>query len=212
MAGYFMEIHAKISIDLKGLKKFREDVNAQLNGQIGPVHSALKLWAVRYRSFAQIRFDLYSKGGGDWQQLALSTIKKRRQGTVSNVKKLRQIRQNQAPKYAGAVSTGGVYSILRDTGLLFGALDPIFQGAPGAIQDEIPFGIRVGYGGPQRYTIGNKQSTATIADIAEFHQLGNLPKLPQRKIIVDPPQDLINEMAEDMTKALLQVALQNGGH
>lgn len=201
-----MEFSSHVKISLKGLHKFKAEVNAQIHGEPGPVQSAIKLWAVRYRSFAQIRFDLYSKGGGDWQQLALSTIKKRRHGTKSNVLKLREIYKSKAKSDPSTISASGGIAILRDTGLLFGALNPIFQSAPGAIEEIIPFGVRVGYGGPQRYVQGVKQSIATIADIAEFHQLGNPPKLPKREIIVEPPDQVLEQMANDMTKALAKVA------
>jgi hypothetical protein len=95
---------------------------------------------------------------------------------------------------------------LRDTGLLFAALSPIFAGAPGALQEFIKFGIRVGYGGPQKHSLGQTTSMATIADIASFHQNGFGTKLPQREIIVNPPPDVIQDMADDMTKALNKVA------
>lgn len=199
----FMEFTSEVKLDLKGLESFGTAVNAQLNGQPGPVQSAIKLWAVRYRSFAQIRFDLYSRGGGDWKQLAASTIKQRRRGTKSNTLKLRAIYAQKQKADPASVSMGGVISILRDTGLLFNALNPVFNGAPGAIEDQIPFGVRVGYGGPQRH---DNDKYATIADIASYHQEGNLPRMPSRKIIVDPPEDLLHVMAEDMQKAMVEVA------
>ena len=204
-----MQVSAAVNIILVNLEKFGKDIQAQLNGADGPVQDAIQLWAVRYRSWSQLRFDLYSRGGGDWQKLALSTIKRRRHGTKSNVLKLRQILAAK-PEQANSPqpSMGDGVSILRDTGLLFAALAPIFAGAPGALQETIHFGIRVGYGGPQRHIKGGKQARATIADIASFHQNGNLPRLPQREIIVDPPEELLETMADDMTKALNKLATQ----
>lgn len=204
-----MYISAVVNIKLEGLEHFKQAIAQQLSGTAGPVHDAVRLWAVRYRSFAQLRFDLYSKGGGDWQKLAVSTIKKRRQGTKSNLVKLRQIQaltSNPQKKDAQSNSNGGNVSILRDTGLLFAALTPVFAGAPGAIEENIQFGIRVGYGGPQRHAIGDKNSTVTIADIASFHQNGFMPRLPKRQIIVPPTQMLLSSMADDMTKALVKLA------
>lgn len=178
---------ADIHINLKGLDRFKKSVNDQLNGKAGPIANCIKLWAVRYRSFAQLRFDLYSRGGGDWAHLAVSTMKKRRKGT----------RKQSIVKFA----------ILRDTGTLFTALTPLFIGSPGAIETKIPFGVRVGYGGPQRYTQeSGKGSRATIADIASFHQAGVVPRLPKREIIVPPTRELMNTMADDMTKALHDAA------
>lgn len=202
-----MEVTSSVNINLKGLERFKQQVEAQLNGAEGPIRKALKLWAVRYRSWCQQRFDLYSKGGGDWQKLALSTIKRRRQGTKSNITKLKQLLAAKPQKDSQSVSGGGQYSILRDTGLLFGALSPVFNNAPGSLEETIPFGVRVGYGGPERHNVAcETKSMATIADIAKFHQNGAIPKLPQRIIIADAPDYLKATMAEDMTKALAELA------
>jgi len=189
-----MLIKSTVTIKLEGLEHFQTAVTQQLNGYNGPIRRVLKLWAVRYRSFAQQRFALYAKGGGDWQQLAASTLKKRRVGKQSNVQKLRNIYSKSSINIQGVKP-----AILWDTGVLFAVLTPVFVGSPGAIEDDIPNGVRVGYGGPQKYT---KRGSATIADIASFHQNGNLPRLPQRKIIVDPPSTLITTMTNDMQEAM----------
>lgn len=173
-----------VEINLKGLEQFEAAIDAQLNGSAGPMANCLGLWAVRYRSFAQLRFDTYSRGGGDWQVLAVSTMKKRRQGKGRILK----------------------FAILRDTNTLFTALNPTFINSPGAIEDRIPYGVLVGYGGLQRYSDSSgKVSRATIADIANFHQSGFLPRLPKREIIVDPPAELIQVMANDAEKAMQSV-------
>jgi hypothetical protein len=190
-----MHIESKVHVDLLSLNKFKDEIPRQLNGGTGPVADALKLWAVRYRSFAQARFDIYSRGGGDWRALSAATIKKRRKGTKSNVLKLKELRSKKAD------STVIQPTILRDTGLLFNALAPVFAEAPGAIEENIKFGVRVGYGGPQRHFLSGSKEIATIADIASFHQVGS-SKLPQRKIIVDPPPYILSQMADDMVKAL----------
>lgn len=206
-----MFISATVTVNLAKLYKFRADIAKQLEGGYGPINDALKLWAVRYRSFAQQRFDLYSKGGGDWQELNEKTIERRRKGTATNRAKLKEIWNAKvslhAPKDSQANSAGGQPSILRDAGLLFNALAPAFVGAPGAIQQRIKFGIRVGYGGPQRHAVdATSKGMATIADIASFHQKGNLPHLPQRQIIVDPPLPVIEKMALDMQRAIEKMA------
>lgn len=191
-----------VVVNLSGLNRFQRNVIAQSTGSPGPVHDAYKLWAVRYRSFAQMRFDAYSKGGGDWQKLAASTLKKRRKGKESNVKKLREIWKNNSNISRNPdITEGSMYSMLRDTGLLFSALTPVFVNSPGAIEEFVAFGVRVGYGGQHRHSDGPSKGTATIADIASFHQIGNPPNLPQRKIIVSPTDSVKSEMAEDMEKA-----------
>jgi len=95
----------------------------------------------------------------------------------------------------------GSFSILRDVGLLYDVLAPTFSGAPGQLQEDIPFGVRVGFGGPARHPDG----TATIADIASFHQIGG-PHLPQRKIIVPPDEPTQKVMAGAMDTALKTIA------
>lgn len=68
-----------VTFDLKGLKAFRESVGNQLNSrQNGVITTVLRQWAARYRAFIQMRFDTYSKGGGNWAALADSTISRRR--------------------------------------------------------------------------------------------------------------------------------------
>ena len=161
-------------------KAFQSDLRSAGNG---PIRKALKQWGARYRSFAQERFDQYSKGGGDWPPLSLFTILGRRKGPRKRKKETKK----PIVKHA----------ILRDTGTLFAALAPTFSNKPGAVEEQIPFGIRVGYGGPIRHGKG----AATIAEIAAAHQTGG-PKLPQRKIIVDPQGNVIAAMTADMQRAI----------
>ena len=97
-------------------------------------------------------------------------------------------------------SMSGV-SILRDKGLLFNVTAPDFTGGPGQLQEDILFGVRVGYGGQHLHPDG----TATIADIAGFHQEGG-PRLPQRKIVVEPDGPALRRMAEVMDAALARIA------
>jgi hypothetical protein len=82
---------------------------------------------------------------------------------------------------------------------MFAALDVKFVGNPGAVQTNIPFGIRVGYGGFGSYPDGAK-----IADIAFFHQIG-AGFLPVRKTIVNPDNATLKAMRGDMERALLKL-------
>ncbi len=173
-----MKVEAHVKVDLKPLDRFALDIRKGLTMGSGRILKALKQWAERYRSFAQERFHKYSKGGGDWPDLAPST-KRRRRGSRRG--------------HEGA----RVFAILRDTNTLFAALDPVFVGEPGALEEKISYGIRVGYGGPMRHPKGK----ATIFDIARFHQEGS-GTVPQREIIVDPNQSTIKAMAEDMLRAV----------
>lgn len=176
-----MSITTTIKVDLSGLKEFKKllDQDLRAGGQKtggSPISNAFKQWAVRYRSFLQERFAMYSRGGGNWPPLKPSTVRRRKKKSTT---------------------------ILRDTGTLFNALTPEFTGKPGALEERIPYGIRVGYGGPGRYT-KKYGGTATIADIASFHQVG-AGYLPKREIIVPPSDHVLGLMAEDMNRAIAKM-------
>jgi len=159
-----------VKINLDGLRRFRSLLDRDLRGSSnGPIRAAFRQWAARFRSFVQERF--VAKGGGDWLPLSPETLARRRGGGVDA-------------------------AILRDTDTLFMAMTPAF-GRPGGIQEDVSYGITVGYGGPARHPKGK----ATIADIAHFHQSvgGNLPV---RKIIVPPNQHVQDQMAADMERAI----------
>ncbi len=181
-----------VKVNLEPLRRFAATVERDLRrGGNGPVRNAVRQWAVRFRSFLQERFDRLSKsGGGEWAPLKASTKRRRRKGKGRTVKARGKTR----------TFAQGTVSILRDTGTLFGALHPQFTHKPGQLQQDIPMGVRVGYGGPAKHPGGK----ASIADIAHFHQVGNLPHLPARPIIVDPDQHTVNQMARDMERALIQ--------
>lgn len=164
-----------VTVDLEDLKRFKRDIDTQLNGAPGPVYDAVTRWAFRYRAFAQDRFDQYSKGAGDWPAHAESTLRARRKGKGQ-----------------------GTPALLRDLGLLFAVLNPVFTGQPGALEERIEFGIRVGFGGNARHGDGGE---ATIADIASFHQTG-AGVVPVREIIVSPVDSVRDDMASDMEDAI----------
>ncbi len=185
-----------VVVNLKPLIRFRELVSQDLRGAgRGPIRAAIRQWAARYRAFAQERFDRASKGGGEWERLSPATLAARRRKSGG---KLRTKAGRRRRFRTGASSTlGNRPAILRDTGVLMAALAEHFTNKPGAIQDDIPFGVRVGYGGSEKHPSGG----ATIADIASFHQSGG-GSLPKREIIVDPPQHVTDLMAGDMERAL----------
>lgn len=185
-----MQPNAVVKIDLKGLEQYQALLNADLrHSGNGPVRDAMHQWAARYRAFLQERFDKASKGGGDWKPLAESTQRRRRKA-----------RKGHASRKSGG-SAARVFAILRDTGTLFAALTPAFASKPGQLQEDIPFGVRVGYGGPA----GHPGSAATIADIAHFHQIG-AGHLPVREIIIPPDDQVKAAMAADMQAALIKLA------
>lgn len=211
-----------VRIELDPLEKFKSELQQGLAdpGAANEVRGAVKKWVMRYRSFAQKRFDQYSKGGGDWPPLAKATKLARARRTVDRaVAYARHLTEEEAQrrirrakrryqKEAAKINSGeGTYAILKDYGLLFAALSPTFREAPGALEHHVPFGVEVGYGGPARHPDpdGKSKNPPTIADIAAFHQSGG-PHLPRREIIVTPPQGVVNQMAGDMDLALQRVA------
>lgn len=182
------------------------------------LETMLKQWAVRYRAFTQARFDRFSKGGGNWPALKRSTLLAKARRTMARAREQNRVasgsetdsQREKRLKRAGAtyrrekkrIDAGTAKAtILRDTGILFAALQPVFVNAPGQLQERIDHGIRVGFGGPGRHPEGGP----TIADIAAFHDAGG-GNLPQREIIVDPDQATIDGMRSDAERALAKLA------
>lgn len=199
-----MEITATVSVDLSSLKKFGVSIDAQLHHrEQGHITKAFKQWAARYRSFVQERYDRFSKGGGNWAPLSWRTLLARRKGKGRkkfNLVKARRdkatgAKRGQLERFAASMIKA---SILRDLGILYTVLSPTFKSSPGAIEDNIPFGVSVGYGGPHKHAGGGK---ATIADIAMFHQIG-AGNLPVRQIIVPPAISVLSQMTGDMDRAI----------
>jgi hypothetical protein len=76
-------------------------------------------------------------------------------------------------------------AILIDTATMIAGVNPVLDTGKGALEKDIPGGIRVGYGGPAPHPGGGK-GPKTIADIASYHHEGNA-HLPKRQVIVDVP-------------------------
>ncbi len=161
-----------VVVNLAPLNGFVQRIQDGLRtpGGKGKIRRMFKLWAARYRADMQDRFDRFSKGGGDWAPLK----HKRKRGA-----------KNRA-------------SILRDTGILFSVLNPTFRGQPGAVEDGIPFGVEVGFGGPRTYPSGKGP---TVADIAFWHHTG-AGRLPKRTILVEPSRQVVAGMVKDAEKTL----------
>lgn len=195
-----MAVRLTVTTDLTRLRRVRKIVADEIlrADPAGPLRKVFKQWAARARSFLQERFDDYSKGGGDWLPLAQSTIEGRRGGTSKN-KKRSSLARLKGGGLGRAMRKGSpvVVSILRDKGQLFAALSPAFVGAPGAVEEDVPFGVRIGFGGSAKH----EDSDVTIADIASFHQEGGA-RLPQRMLIVPPSESVQEMMAGDLRRAL----------
>lgn len=165
--------YTNVKVDLKKLEQFKKvvDDDLRLKGN-GPVRKALKQWGFRYRVFLKDRYITFSRGGGNWEPLKQSTINRRRKKSSS---------------------------ILVDTGTLIGAFEPEFQAKPGQLNDDIPFGVRVGAGGK-----GQPHPEAkgiTIHELFEIHHFGR-GNVPAREIIVPPSEATIQGMRGDMQRAI----------
>ena len=169
-------IEVTVDVDLAPLKRFKSTLDRDLRGNgSGPIRAALRQWGARFRSFVQEHFVKMSRGG--WKKLK----RPRRRGKADSA------------------------AVLRDTGTLFNALTPVFSSKPGALQKDIPFGVRVGYGGPAKHPKGG----ASVFDIARFHQTGAGP-LEKREIIVGPDEPTVTQMAADMQRGIDRMLSQTG--
>lgn len=132
----------------------------------GQVERGWKEVALVYRSFILRRFRNYSRGGGDWPALSSATIRAK-----------------------------GSSVILIDTGLMIAAINPVFSGVPGQLEElhSDRLGITVGF----KQDSHSQSSNITIADIAAIHHLG-LGRVPPRQIIVEPDTTTMKQMARAM--------------
>lgn len=175
-------VDGTVHIDLSPLRAYRTALEADLRKRAnGPVRKCFKQWAARYRAFLRERFSTYSRGGGNWKTLAFSTVERRRKGKGS------------------ARFALGSTAILIDKGIMFAALDPVFKGKPGQLEEQIDFGIRVGFGGRGQHGA----EAFAVADLATWHDQGM--GVPQRKIIVPPDAKTMSAMAGDMERANAQL-------
>jgi hypothetical protein len=168
-----------------------QNLRRALESGDGHVAQAYKDWAFIVRVFEHSHFIKSSRGGGDWPPLKPGTIAGRRHGKGGNFKR------GSKALAAARASGGGQVSILWDVGTLITALDPVFQGAPGAIEEPEANGITIGFGGPSMHP----DSNVTIADIAMFHDQG-MGRNPVRKILIEPDGNTIARMREVMLTAL----------
>lgn len=128
-----------------------------------------RLWGTRYLSDTRRRFQINSRGGGDWESLAPSTIQARRAGRTA-----RKRRTGRGYRKTGPAASS--VAILRDTNTLFGALS---IGGRGNLFKYLCYGVRVGFDGKVKHEEGGR---ASIRDIAIFHQKGE-GSLPKREIL-----------------------------
>jgi len=160
-----------VNLDVSQQVRNLKQMRAALNTGTAEIKTMVKQWAARYRTYSQKRFIEQSAGGGDWPPLKRA----RKRGSLESA------------------------LILRDTGLMLGALNPVFTGAPGQLEEldgSHPIGIRVGFGGGAAYQTG-----ARVADVSEYHQTG-AGNLPVREILVQPDSQTLQGMEKDADRAI----------
>lgn len=216
-----------VRVDFRQIDRLNADLQTALGGgggagssgatgaTSGPLGDAFQQWGARMRSFWQRRFDKASKGDGTWKPLAEATKIARARRALQRLRAhfdagfidaktyKRRLRpaQRKFEKEAARIRAGeGNYAILRDTGTLFAALQPAFTQGPGQFEGRVIGGIRVGYGGPHAHPTKENGRSATIADIAMFHDQGD--GVPKREIIVMPDQPTVDAMAADLARAI----------
>lgn len=166
-----------VTVNLKGLTKFSETLEADLrlsgNGQI---RAAMHEWNVILARFLVARWERMSRGG--WTPLRPATL-------------------------ARKAALGLLMLILRATDRMFQAFSPEFARKPGKVSQDVPFGVRVGFGPGMRYP--HDRGGPTMASIAMWHQTG-AGRLPVRKIIVPPDTATKAQMRAVMGKAMKEAA------
>lgn len=168
-----------VTLNLHKLRAFKPALEADLrHSGNGPVRAALHEWAAILGRFLTNRWMVFSHGGGNWRKL--------RPATLARKKRL-----------------GLLMLILRATDLMFESFAPELAKKPGRVTEEVPFGVRVGFGGGMSYP--HKRGGPTMAQIARWHQRG-AGNLPARKIIAPPDQATVDKMREVMQSAVAEVA------
>ena len=186
-------------INVKGLEKMSRSISMGLRSTASsPIRDTFRQWSFRYRAEMQERYDRFSKGGGDWEDLKPETKARRRHGKGGRF-------QRGGKALARAESSGGgSISILRDTNTLFTAFSPTFMHLPGQLEKHVPFGVVVGYGGPASHP----EAKMTVARLAEIHH-GGEGRNPERKLLVEPSMKTQKAMAGDMERALKKIISQS---
>ena len=171
-----MALSFNVNVNLSKLKRFQESLQAdlRLSGN-GPVREALHEWGAIIARFLTKRFFIFSLGGGNWKPLKPATLKAKKQ-------------------------KGLLPWILRATDLLFESFNPVLARKPGKITEEIPFGVRVGFG-PNMRAMRYPGTNTSVAEVATYHQKG-MGNLPVRKTIVPPDAPTIKEMRDVMAAAV----------
>lgn len=216
---------SNVKVDLSGFRALRAAVEGGLsvNGA-GPLGDWIgKKVPARYSAFVRRRYDQFSKGGGNWQPLADSTIAQRRTGkgtrTSRTGQKVSKTRGTEYTRLSGQLRTQirqrkdvsktlakmqalvqGPASILRDTGTLFNALQ---VNAANNLTQRIPNGVIFGFKPAPHPSEGG----ASIQDIAHYHNAGQ--GVPKRVILAVADAGTVAAMNLDLKNAMQQTLAQS---
>lgn len=180
---------AGFRFDISKLRKLQAIVASPSGAaQMRPLYER---WGTRYLSSMKRKFVENSAGGGDWPPSVTALMREARRIRKSG----RKIRYKPGKRMSPRIS------ILVDTGTLRRGLD---VGVAGNLFQPHIFGIRVGYGGNEMHP---KSNTATIGEIASFHNSGT-NRLPQRRIIW-PPDDNVKSFMLRSLKSHIQTIGQS---
>jgi hypothetical protein len=180
--------------DVSGLtSSIDRAIKAMSQTSSGPLRDGFNAASAVYLGFTRQRFNKFSKGGGDWPDLALSTKVARLRKTKSGKRKYDKVKKvvrkdrrgAKRERVVGTLQLGGSnFAILRDTSILFNSLT---TGSPGNINEMLPNGVRVG----------------TAIRYARHHQNPGRPgRPPQRKILVSP-----DVATNERIKSILSMAI-----
>ena len=83
-----VQISVEFTGDVDHIRRYREYMQRALNGGDTAAFDRFGIQVLAmYAAFARRRFDIFSRGGGDWPPLAPSTIYRRARATVERAKK-----------------------------------------------------------------------------------------------------------------------------
>ena len=208
----------RVTVDVGGADKLLSALSAVESGTglPQPIRDMYTQWGRRIEAFTKRRFEINSRGGGDWPPLAVSTVKQRRAASPSSPFAARRraavasTTARDTRRGGRVVSSGRSVAILRDTGVLFKALS---VGAPGNTLTPIRGGLEYGISGSGSHSGGalsaiagsaRGRSSITIADLAAIHNAGT-SRIPQRRIVVEPDHGTLNGMSEDAARAVARL-------
>ena len=175
------KLQLTVAVNLHGLRKFKGVLESTdlRTSEAAPIREALVKWGDLITNYLTKRWQIFSMGGGNWTAL-------------------------NAKYKAWKVRKGFLPFILRMTDQALSLFWIDFSRKPGALNEDIKFGVRIGFGEAMQVPhMTNPQMT--VASIMMLHQQG-VGKLPQRKVIVGPDTATRGKMRDVMDRALKKVA------